>query len=142
MSWFNYVGLILVGAIMVPNIAYSIKHKFPENKDIPPAITVFESIGRYGSMVFMVFNVPYTWFSFFFPSGLTVYIVVNVMLVVAYIVLFILFWDKGGLAKALFLSILPSLIFLFSGVMIVSVPLIVLSIVFSLSHIFISVKTI
>ena len=46
------------------------------------------------------------------------------------------------MTKALLLSIIPSGIFVFSGVIIVSIPLLVFSALFAVTHILISVKNI
>lgn len=140
MDWFNYIGLIMFVLIMVPNIVYAYKCKAPDNEGIPNPIIIIENVGRYGSLLFLIFNIPYTYFSFFFPEGLTVYIVVNSILVVAYIALYILLWKKQGLTKALLLSIIPSVIFLFSGIMVRSILLIVFSLLFTFGHIYISVR--
>ena len=142
MDWFNYIGLIIVAAILTPNIVYALKHDHPDNNGIPKALAVLENIGRYGCMVFMVFNIPYTWFPLFIEGGLVVYIVVNAVLAVAYIVLFIAFWNKSGMAKAMLLSVIPSLIFLFSGIMLISLPLLLFATLFAYSHVFISAKTV
>lgn len=125
---------------MIPNIIYGIKKPAPDNKNISKPIVILENIGRYSCMFFIVFNIPYSWFNFFLNNGLTIYIVVNSLLVVSYEVSFIIYWNKNGLAKALVLSIIPSLIFLFSGIMVLSIPLICASILFAICHIYISVK--
>ena len=116
------------------------KHKNPDDKNIAKSIVVIENIGRYGSMIFLVFNIPYTWFNFFLPNGLYIYIIVNSILVILYAFLFLLFWNKSGLLKSLFLSIIPSVIFLFLGIMIISIPLIIMSLLFAFGHIYISIK--
>ena len=61
MSWFNYYGLIAIAIILTPNIILSIKDKtYFENKFNNKVFLVLEQIGRYGCMIFMVFNIPYT----------------------------------------------------------------------------------
>lgn len=142
MGWFNYIGLISFSLIMVPNIIYSFKHKSPIDKGIPRSMTIIENIGRYGCMAFLIFNVPGTWFSFFFEQGIYVYVIVNAVMVATYIALYIVFWNRNGMAKALTLSIIPSLIFLFSGVLVRSILLIACSTLFAIGHIYISVNTI
>ncbi|MGN1235004.1 MAG: hypothetical protein ACI4U2_03380 [Christensenellaceae bacterium] len=88
----------------------------------------------------MVFNIPHTYLGFYFPFGKIVYIVVNAVLVLAYCSIWLIFWKKNGLTKALLLSVIPSVMFLFSGVMIASIPLSVFAVMFAISHILISVK--
>lgn len=141
MDWFNYYGLIFVAIIMIPNIVYAIKNKdgYVNNyKNI--AAEISEQISRYACIALMIFNVPYTWFGFCFEYAEIIYIVVNSTLVAAYCLAWVIFWQKSGLAKALLLSILPALVFVFSGVMIASIPLAAFAVIFAVTHILISVK--
>ena len=141
MGWFNYIGLIFVIAIMAPNIVYAIKKKDNVNNSYKnKAAEIFEQIGRYGCMAFMIFNVPYTYIGFYFKFADIAYIVVNAILCAAYIICWIVFWNKTNLARALTLSILPSCIFLFCGIMLCSIPLFVCAVIFAVCHILISVK--
>lgn len=142
MDWFNYYGLIFTVIIMIPNIIFAVKNKdrsFFAYKN--KAAETFEQIGRYACIVFMIFNVPYTWFGYFFRFAEYAYIAVNGVLAFAYCLAWILLWKKSGVARAVILSVLPSLIFLFSGAMITSVPLIAFGAVFAVTHILISVKS-
>lgn len=143
MDWFNYYGLAIVAIIMIPNIIFAIKHKdgFINNYK-NKAVEILEQIGRYACFVLMIFNIPYTWIGFYFTYGLLVYLIVNAVLVLAYCLIWIIMWKKSGIVRALLLSIIPSLIFIFSGVMIASIPLIVFSLLFAVTHIFISVKNV
>ena len=141
MNWFNYYGLIFIAIIMIPNIIFAIKNKNGygnpyQNK----AAQILEQISRYACIVLMIFNIPYTWISFYFSFAEMVYIIVNSVFVLAYCVIWIVLWKKSGIGKALLLSIIPSLIFLFSGIMIASIPLSVFAVLFAVTHILISVK--
>ena len=81
MSRFNYIGLIVISVIMIPNIIYAIKNKggFP-NSCGNKAAELFEQIGRYGCIAFMVFNIPFTYFGFWFDKAMLVYAIVNSVL--------------------------------------------------------------
>ena len=60
MSWFNYYGLIFIVLIMLPNIVYSIKNRNSAPNNYTNKIAeIFEQIGRYACMAFMIFNIPY-----------------------------------------------------------------------------------
>lgn len=87
MSWFNYYGLAIMAIILIPNIIYAIKHK----NDVAPTYTnkkivIAEQIGRYGCFILMIFNIPYTYFNFWFDSALIVYLSVNGSLCLAYLI--------------------------------------------------------
>lgn len=141
MNWFNYYGLIFIAIIMIPNIVFAIKNKNSylntyQNK----AAQILEQISRYACIVLMIFNIPYTWIGFYFSFAEIIYIIVNSIFALAYCLVWIVLWKKSGIVKALLLSIIPSLIFLFSGIMIANIPLTVFAAVFAVTHILISVK--
>ena len=139
MSWFNYYGLIAVAIILIPNIISAIVDKSTfENRDINRVILILEQIGRYGCIAFMVFNVPYTYFNFWFNHAFIVYLIVNGTLLVLYLLGWIVFRKGRSVVKMLWLSIIPALLFLYSGIMLLSVPLIVFAVIFGTGHISIS----
>lgn len=141
MGWFNYFGLAIMAIIMIPNIVYAVKHKGDGGntyKNKP--VEVLEQIGRYGCMVFMIFNMPYTYFNIWFDYALTVYLSVNGALCLAYLIFWAICWNKNGKLKALSLSIIPSFIFLFGGIVLANIPLIIFSIIFAVNHVLISCK--
>ncbi len=141
MSWFNYYGLAIIAIIMIPNIIYAIKCKDGfENLYKNKVVEIFEQIGRYGCFALMIFNVPYTYFNFWFEYALWVYVGVNGGLCIAYVIFWIVCWKSDGMLKALSLSILPSVIFLFSGVILADIPLIIFAVIFSINHILLSYK--
>lgn len=141
MSWFNYYGLIAVVLILVPNIISAVTDKeLFKTKYICKTILVSEQIGRYGCMAFMVFNIPYTYFNFWFSHALTVYLTVNGVMLALYILGWIVFGKGRSAVKMLWLSIVPTLLFLFSGIMLLSVPLIISAVIFGIGHITVSYK--
>lgn len=143
MDWFNYMGLIIICFLMVPNVVYAVINKNKQKTVYKnKAIEAFEQMGRYGSMTFMIFNIPYTYCGFFSEQGKRIYIIVNAILLLAYVILFFALLNKNSLNKNIILSVLPSIIFLFSGIMIVSILLIIFSLIFSIFHIYISVKSV
>lgn len=141
MSWFNYYGLIFIVVIMIPNIVFALTHKNGfENKYRNKPIEIAEQIGRFGSMAFMVFNIPYCCFGFWFSGANIVYLSINSVFCLLYCVFWVVFWKKSGIAKALILSILPSVVFIFSGIMLLSIPLMIAALIFAFGHIAISYK--
>ena len=141
MSWFNYYGLAIMAVIMIPNIIYAVKHKSDgENAYNNKVVVILEQIGRYGCMALMVFNIPYTYFNFWFDYALICYLSVNGGLCLAYLIFWIICWNRSGKLKALSLSIIPTVIFLFSGIVLANIPLIAFSVLFGITHILISYK--
>ena len=139
MEWFNIFGLIFVVVIMIPNIIFAVRCKDGfENRWNNKAIEVFEQIGRFGCFGFMVFNVPGTWFGWWSNEAFAVYLIIDVLLIILYCILWVICWKKNNVFRALALSIIPSAVFLFSGVMSRSILLIFSAILFAPTHILIS----
>lgn len=139
MGKFNYIGLIIIILIMIPNVIFAAKNKDGfENLYKNKAVELFENIGRYGCFLLMIFNIPDTYKGFWFNGGLAVYVAVNGVLVATYLLSWV--FIKSDMAKAILLSVIPSLVFLFSGAAIISVPLIACAAVFAIFHVLLSVK--
>lgn len=141
MGIFNYYGLIIIVLILLPNIAFAALNKdgFKNAYENKP-LEICEQIGRFGCFILMIVNVPYTYFGFRFNYALAAYLAVNGALTLVYLLGWIVLWKKPGVLRALLLSITPSAIFLFSGVMLTNVPLSVLAVLFAITHITLSYK--
>ena len=129
-----------MAVIMIPNIVYAVKHKECADGYRNKAVEISEQVGRYACFALMVFNIPYTYFGFWFDYALTVYLSVNGAACFAYIIFWVVCWNRNDKLKAVSLSVLPTFIFLFSGVALAYIPLIVFAVMFGASHIFISCK--
>jgi hypothetical protein len=126
---------------MIPNIIFAATnpdgfHGAYTNR----LLEAFEQIGRYGSMALMIVNIPILYRGFWLENGARLYLAVNGVLAFLYCVSWIVFRKRNGLAKALALSVLPSLVFLYSGVMTAYIPLVVFAAIFAVCHVTISCK--
>ena len=139
MEWFNPFGLVFITIIMIPNIVYALRCKdgFANNYR-NKTVELVEQIGRFGCFGFMIFNVPGIWFGWRSDKVFAAYLIVNALSITLYCVLWIVCWKKKGIFKALALSIIPSAVFLISGIMSRSILLIVAALLFAPAHIFIS----
>ena len=141
MNWFNYYGLIFVAVILIPNVIFAIKCKDGfENKWKNKVVETAEQIGRFGSFIFMIFNIPKTYFGFWFDGGFIAYIVVESVLAAAYCAIWAICFKKPSVFRALSLSITPSVMFLFGGIVTGSIILSVFAAIFSPCHILLSYK--
>ena len=141
MEWFNVFGLIFIAIIMIPNIIYAIKCKDGfDNKWSNKTVELLEQIGRFGCFGFMIINIPGTCFGWWSDEAFAVYLVANTIMVLAYCIIWIICFKKNTVFRALALSVLPSLIFLLSGIMSRSVLLIIAAVIFAPCHILISYK--
>ena len=141
MSWFNGYGLVFMAVILIPNIVFAVSCKDGfDNAWKNKCVEVLEQIGRFGCFIFMVFNIPGTWFGFWFRGALVTYVVVDAVLLAAYCLIWIVCFRRSSVFRALALSVIPSALFLFSGVMLRSVLLLVAAVLFAPCHILLSYK--
>lgn len=139
---FNLFGLLLMAAILVPNILFARRH--PEAFTAPPQnklLETLEQIGRFSCFGFMVINLPGAVWGFWFPCSREVYFTYGIALTALYCLIWALCFEKATLFRALALSFLPSLLFLGSGVLLRSLPLILSALLFAPCHILISVRS-
>lgn len=143
MDWFNIFGLIFLSVIMIPNIFFAIKCKDGfDNKWNNKYVAFIEQIGRFGCFGFMIINIPGTWFGWQSDEAFAIYLIADTVFVVLYCLIWIVCFNKNSVFRALSLSIIPSLLFLFSGIMSRSVPLCISAVLFAPSHIVISYKNV
>ena len=124
---------------MIPNILFAMKCKDGfVNKWNNKSVETVEQIGRFGCFGFMIINIPGTWFGWWSDEAFAVYLVVDAVLVTLYCVIWAACFRKSSVFRALALSIIPSVLFLFSGIMSRSILLTIAAVLFAPSHILIS----
>lgn len=139
MEWLNVFGLVMVAVIMIPNILFAMKCKDGfVNKWNNKFVETVEQIGRFGCFGFMIINIPGTWFGWWSDEAFAVYLVVDALLVTLYCVIWAICFRKSSVFRALALSIIPSVLFLFSGIMSQSILLTIAALLFAPSHIMLS----
>ena len=139
MEWLNVFGLVMAAVIMIPNMLFAMKCKDGfVNKWNNKSVETVEQIGRFGCFGFMIINIPGTWFGWWSDEAFAVYLVVAAVLVTLYCVIWAVCFRKSSVFRALALSIIPSVLFLFSGIMSRSILLTIAAVLFAPSHILIS----
>lgn len=142
---FNYInlcGLVIIAIIMVPNIIYAIrttKTGGEENKCHVLLVNIMEQAGRYASMALMMLPLLVWKFSFETDSAYWVYFLGNGALLGAYLFVWLLYFQKRTLLKALVLAIVPTAIFILSGITLGHWLLVISGVIFGIGHIFITV---
>lgn len=140
---FNPWGFLFLSIIMIPNIIFAIKNKetFENSKQKKwfKILEIFEQIGRYGCFFCMMFNISGTYFGFSSNFSFRIYLIINGILIFSYCLIWITHFRKNNLFRGISLSVIPSIIFLFSGVISKSILLIIFSIIFAPCHIAISI---
>ena len=141
MKWFNFYGLIFIAVIMIPNIIFAMKHKDGfVNKYKNKAVEALEQVGRIGCFVFIFFNIKPAVLGYWFKGGWVAYLVSGAVLTVAYVLGWIVFRNESSVRKSMYLSIVPSVLFIVCGVFTLNIPLMVSSLIFTPCHIIISYK--
>lgn len=165
-NWINIFGLSIVALLLIPNIIYAIKHKGGKNLCENRWMNVLEQIGRYGSMLFMVVCLRDGGYGFSSVTLFLVYVFGNALLLAAYWAVWGIYfyaartevtgWVEGsastfiagkhkcknaGVLK-MSLAVLPSCLFLLSGITLGYVPLVVSAILFAIGHIYVTYRNV
>ena len=140
---FNPWGFLFISIIMIPNIIFAIKNKEAFENSIQKKwfkiLEIFEQIGRYGCFFCMMFNISGTYFGFSSNFSFRIYLIINGILIFSYCLIWVTHFRKNNLFRGISLSVIPSIIFLFSGIISKSILLIIFSIIFAPCHIAISI---
>ena len=141
MDWINIYGFVFMLFIMITNIIFTLKNKDGfQNLWNNKIIEVFEQIGRFGCFGFMILIIPGFGFGFSSNEFFSLYLILNIVLIVAYCLIWFICFKKNSIFRALALSIIPSVIFLTSGSLSRYILLIVTAIIFAPCHVIISYK--
>lgn len=141
MNWLNVFGLIIIVLLLIPNVIYALKFRKDNTFCQSRAMNILEQIGRYASMFLMVFNIGIAEFGFSSVAAFLCYLLGNLIFVLLYWIIWMMYFVKQSRGKSLALAIIPTLMFLFSGVTLRHVLLIVSSVVFGIGHIYITYQS-
>ena len=122
-SWLNIFGLIFVVLLLVPNIIYAVKQ-----------------IGRYASMFLMVFNIGLAEVGFSSVGAFIVYMLGNILLMISYWTIWVLYFKKKAYWKQIALALIPTCIFLLSGITMLHFLLIIFAVIFGIGHLYVTNK--
>ena len=141
MSWFNVYGLIYVLVILIPNLVFAMRCKDGfVNRWQNKMVETLEQIGRFGCFLFMIVQIPGTVFQPWSDTAWMLYFLLDTVFALAYCTIWIVCFRKSSVFRALALSILPSLLFLASGILTRSIFLIAAACLFAPTHILLSYK--
>lgn len=137
-GWINVFGTIIVAIMLIPNILYALKNKSFENRYKNKLVNILEQIGRYVSLILTIFPIGIDGFES--VGYMLIYLIVNTVLLVLYLIIWIFYFKSKSFYKALVLAIIPTIIFLICGITLRHLGLIISSIIFGVSHILITYK--
>ena len=137
-GWINLFGGIFVTLMLIPNIVYAVKNKDEKNLCANKFMNIIEQIGRYACIVLMWFPLLVWKFGFSTSTEMVIYMLSNVLLLMVYWILFAIYMKKKKMGLALSLAIIPSCIFLFSGILLRHWLLVEFACLFATGQIFIT----
>ena len=139
MEQFSLYGAIFVMLLLIPNMVFAATHKDGfENLYKNRIVEALEQLGRFGCFAFMIYRPAFACGGWLFDGACAAYQISGALLTAMYIAGWVILWREDSVRKSLALSILPSLLFLESGVLTLNYPLIFLSVIFAPCHIVLS----
>ena len=139
-GWINFIGAAFVILMLIPNIVYACKNKGEKNLCEHRLMNVTEQIGRYACIVLMWFPLFIWEFGFASVFETILYLAGNGILLTVYWALFTVYLRRKTVGLALSLAIIPTSIFLLSGILLRHWLLVGFAVVFAIGHIFVTYK--
>lgn len=139
-NWLNTFGFVLVVLLLIPNIIYAIKVKDQQNKCTNKLMNIIEQIGRYGCMFLMVFNIGIAELGFHSVEAFIIYLLGNVLLMLSYWIIWMLYFFKQSYWKQIALAVIPTGLFLLNGITMRHYLLVVFGVIFGIGHIYVTSK--
>lgn len=136
----NLFGTALIVLMLIPNAVFALKNK-GKGFDVPNKLVgTAEQLGRFGSMLFMIVNID-ALYGFTSDESFAVWLIASAVIMLLYYIFWVLYFIRPRAFFAIMLAVLPSILFIFSGIMPRYIPLIVTGVIFAPMHIYITVKS-
>ena len=134
-GWINLFGAGIVVLIMIPNIIYAARQKQDETQiEVPHGLSACEQVGRYGCIILMWLPLLVWKFGFGSVEEFLIYLIGNGALLLCYYLSWMLYSRKKTLSVAMALAIIPTAIFLMSGILLRHWLLVAFAILFGFAH--------
>lgn len=139
-GWINAAGAAIVALMLAPNVVYAFRCPGQTNRCENLWMNGLEQIGRYASMALMV--LPLGVWEFGFPSaaGMLLYFLGNGALLLCYWFFWFLYFRKPTKGRALTLAVVPTGIFLLSGLTLGHWLLVLSAVIFGVGHVYVTRK--
>lgn len=137
-GWINLFGAVIVIIMMIPNIIYAIRNKDEKNLCTNKAMNLMEQIGRYGCIILMWLPLLVWKFGFSSVFEMWLYLEANGVLLLAYIFVFIIYMREKTPRRAMMLAVIPTCIFIISGILLRHWLLVGSAILFGIGHIYVT----
>ena len=134
-GWINLFGAGIIVLIMIPNIIYAAGQKQDETQiEVPRGLSACEQVGRYGCIILMWLPLLVWKFGFGSVGEFLIYLIGNGALLLCYYLSWMLYSRKKTLSVAMALAIIPTAIFLLSGILLHHWLLVAFAILFGACH--------
>ncbi|MDF2538536.1 MAG: hypothetical protein K0S76_1557 [Herbinix sp.] len=138
LDWINIIGLIILVLMLLPNMIYASRSKEMVNQCHNKGMNFMEQIGRYGSMFLMCFNIGILEFGFRTKEDYTLWIISSSVLLLLYFIFWGLYFERAKKSYAIALAVIPSIIFIFNGYIRQHYLLLIIGVIFSIGHIYVT----
>ncbi len=137
-GWINVFGAVIVVLMLIPNIVYAVKNKDEKNLCTDRLMNIIEQVGRYACIVLMWLPLFIWKFGFGSVEAFLIYMFGNGALLAAYWVVYAFYLRRKNIGLALTLAIIPTGIFLLSGVLLRHWALVLFAVIFAVGHIYVT----
>lgn len=134
-GWINFFGVAIIGIMMVPNAIFALRNKNNTNHCKNKLINGAEQIGRYACIVLMWLPLGVWKFGFCSVAEMLIYLIGNSALLLLYLIVWVFYFKGQSLGKAMILAIIPTVIFLMSGLLLRHWLLVLAAVMFAVGHI-------
>ncbi len=139
-GWINVFGAAVVVLMLIPNIIYALKNRGEKNRCTDQLMNAMEQVGRYACIVLMWLPLLVWEFGFFGICEMMLYLAGNGCLLAAYWAVYAGYLKKKTRKRALALAVLPTCMFLMSGLLLRHWLLAGFAVLFGIGHIFVTQK--
>ncbi len=139
-GWISVFGASIVILMLIPNIVYAVKNKNERNLCTNRIMNIAEQIGRYSCIVLMWLPLVVREFGFASVLEMLLYLACNAILLAAYWISFAVYIKRKTVRLALVLAIIPSCIFLVSGILLRHWLLAGFAVLFAVAHIYVTYR--
>ena len=139
-GWINVLGAGVVALMLIPNIVYAVKNREEKNRRGNRLLNAVEQVGRYACIVLMWMPLLVWEFGFAGAAEMLLYTAGNGALLAVYWFTFARYLKEKTKPRALILAIVPSCIFLMSGLLLRHWLLVGFALLFAAGHISLTLK--
>ena len=140
MSWFNFFGFCVLILLFIPNVIYAFHHQEVEHSRVNLMMDMFEQIGRYGTIAFMCVQIRIFNYGFCTKNLFLLWALTTLILILLYWFGWIFYYFHKGRCVTMYLAVIPSIIFINTGIFMRYVALILFACIFAVGHCYVTFK--